>query len=124
MAEYPGDTQNPLVVTAEWCVGTSQSRVGVDEACSGAHQRFGCTTEHFVDAPVARRDAAKAFGGAAGYIFGAHARLGHIAGQLLEGCCSAAALTARQLSSPINRPPVFDRHLVVVRKVINAKTVA
>lgn len=82
------------------------------------------TAEHFVDVPLARRGTAKAFGGAAGYIFGAHTRFGHIAGQLLEGCCSAAALTARQLSSPINRPPVFDRHLVVVRKVINAKTVA
>ncbi|WP_132325129.1 MULTISPECIES: hypothetical protein [Methylomonas] len=84
---------------------------------------MGRTAEQFVDVPVARLGAAKAFGGAARYIFGAHVRLGNTAGQLFKGCCSAADLTAKQLSSPIKRPPVFDRNLVVIRKVINAKTV-
>jgi len=44
--------------------------------------------------------------------------------ELLEGCCTAAALTAQQLSSPLNCPPAFDRHIVVIRKVISYKTTA
>jgi len=104
------------VVTAEWCVGTSQSRGGADEACSGAHRRLRRTAEHFVDVPVAWRGVAKAFGGAAGSL--------GIPPELLEGCCTAAALTAQQLSSPINRPLAFDRHMVVIRKVISYKTTA
>ncbi|WP_445369398.1 DUF6152 family protein [Methylomonas sp. BW4-1] len=78
------------MVTAEWCVGTSQPRGGADEACSGAHGRLRRTAEHFVDAPIAPRGTAKAFGGAAGSIFGAHARLGHTAGiarRMLCRCC-------------------------------------
>jgi len=66
VAEYPGGMQNPLVVTAEWCVGTSQSRGGADEVCSGARWQLRRAAEPFVDVPVVWQGAAKAFGGAAG----------------------------------------------------------